>query len=372
MPRARSHTIDGFHDAYGEATLAWTPEHGDSSLGRYLVKHGVAHLLWTGRKDDAEEHMLDLHFMAEFADAWETLVEPLGAWRVVGLDRARAGYERVGQELGPPQQGDEPLAQAAGSVSNSLECFGLLQEASNLATWSMHVLERILGEEHPDVATSYGNIASVHDSLGDYPLALQFYEKSLAIRLKVLGEEHPYVATSYGNIGLVHDILGDYPLALEFHEKSLAITLKVLGEEHPDVATSYNNIGNVHKSLGDYPLALEFYEKSLAIKLKVLGEEHPSVANSYNNIGWARLFSSLQADASEDFTRCLSSWSDPTDWLHHWARLGLALCDVLEGASSEVAEAIINDLIEVLGEDHDRIAKARDNVAKVLAVCEAS
>ncbi len=325
MPRARSHTIDGFHDAYGEATLAWTPEHGDSSLGRYLVKHGVAHLLWTGRKDDAEEHMLDLHFMAEFADAWETLVEPLGAWRVVGLDRARAGYERVGQELGPPQQGDEPLAQAAGSVSNSLECFGLLQEASNLATWSMHVLERILGEEHPDVATSYGNIASVHDSLGDYPLALQFYEKSLAIRLKVLSEEHPDVASSYGNIGIVH------------------------------------------YSLGDYPLALESYEKGLAIQLKVLGEEHPSVAVAYCNRGWARLFNSLQSNAREDFARCLSSWHDPTDWKHHWARLGLALCDVLEGASSEVADAIVNDLIKLLGEDHDRVAKSREKIEKVLA-----
>ena len=49
------------------------------------------------------------------------------------------------------------------------------------------------------------------------------------------------------------------------------------------------------------------------------------------------------------------------------ACLGLALCDVVEGASPEAAEAIINDLIEVLGEDHDRIAKARDNVEKALA-----
>jgi len=38
---------------------------------------------------------------------------------------------------------------------------------------------------------------------GKLDKAIECGEKSLAIRIKALGEEHPDVATSYSNIGLV-------------------------------------------------------------------------------------------------------------------------------------------------------------------------
>ena len=37
MPRLRPTSTTTAHDRLGEATRAWTPDHGDSSLGRYLV-----------------------------------------------------------------------------------------------------------------------------------------------------------------------------------------------------------------------------------------------------------------------------------------------------------------------------------------------
>ncbi len=138
---------------------------------------------------------------------------------------------------------------------------------------------------HPDVSTSYNNIAVVWHNKGEYDKALEFYNKSLNIRLKNLGEEHPSVATSYNNIGRVWNNKGEYVKALEFYQKSLNIRLKTLGEEHPDVANTYNNLGQVWNKKGEYNKALEFYQKCLQIELKTLGEEHSDVATSYFTIG---------------------------------------------------------------------------------------
>jgi tetratricopeptide (TPR) repeat protein len=41
---------------------------------------------------------------------------------------------------------------------------------------------KILGGEHPNVATSYNNLGSIYKSKGEYDKAIEYYTKSLAIR----------------------------------------------------------------------------------------------------------------------------------------------------------------------------------------------
>ena len=57
-----------------------------------------------------------------------------------------------------------------------------------------------MGEQHPDTATSYNNVASCLDSQGKHAAALLLFNKALAISLKVLGEQHPHTANSYNNV----------------------------------------------------------------------------------------------------------------------------------------------------------------------------
>ena len=134
-------------------------------------------------------------------------------------------------------------------------------------------------------AEKYATQAAQYYQQGNYAQALEFYNKALAIRLKVLGENHPDTATSYNNIGIVYDSQGNYAKALEYHNKALEIRLNVLGENHHYTATSYNNFGAVYDNQGNYAKALEFYNKALAIRLKVLGENHPDTAASHYSIG---------------------------------------------------------------------------------------
>ena len=75
--------------------------------------------------------------------------------------------------------------------------------------------------------------------------------------LSIFGEQHLDVATSYNVIGLVYDSQGNYTKALEYHEKSLAIRLSIFGENHPDVADSYENLYDIYTKLGDTEKAEE-------------------------------------------------------------------------------------------------------------------
>jgi tetratricopeptide (TPR) repeat protein len=186
---------------------------------------------------------------------------------------------------GLSHQENEDTARLLHNIASVYDDQGNYPKALEWYNKALEIYEKVMGKEHPSTATTYNNIGLVYDKKGDYPKALEWYHKALAIYEKVLGKEHPYTAATYNNIGLVCKNQGDYPKALEWYDKVLPICEQVLGKEHPSTATTYNNIASVYDDQGNYPKALEWYEKVLPICEKVLGKEHPHTAATYNNIG---------------------------------------------------------------------------------------
>ena len=88
-----------------------------------------------------------------------------------------------------------------------------------------------LEPEHPDVATSYNNLATVLRGQGDLKKARKCLERALAIRQQTLGPQHPDVATSYDNLATVLGGQGDLNKAKEHHERALAIMQETLGRQ---------------------------------------------------------------------------------------------------------------------------------------------
>jgi tetratricopeptide (TPR) repeat protein len=109
---------------------------------------------------------------------------------------------------------------------------------------------------------------------GRYREAQPLFEQVLAICRKVLGEEHPDTAVSYDNLALNQHYQGQYAQAERGFRKALAIRRKFLGEEHPDTAQSYSNLASCRQYQGKYKEAEEGLRQALAICRKVLGEEH--------------------------------------------------------------------------------------------------
>ena len=66
-------------------------------------------------------------------------------------------------------------------------------------------------------------MANVYIKQGDNAKGLELYEKALAISLEALGTNHPNVASTYGNMAAVYYNQGIDAKALEYYEKALAI-----------------------------------------------------------------------------------------------------------------------------------------------------
>jgi Tfp pilus assembly protein PilF len=134
---------------------------------------------------------------------------------------------------------------------------------------------KLYGEEHPNTAKSFGNLASVFKDEGDLENAKIYYQKALDIFLKIYDEEHPHTATSFNNLGLLLKDERDLENAKIYHQKALDIYLKIYGEEHPHTSASFGNLALVLEKEGDLENAKIYFQKALDIRLKIFGEEHP-------------------------------------------------------------------------------------------------
>jgi tetratricopeptide (TPR) repeat protein len=92
--------------------------------------------------------------------------------------------------------------------------------------------ERILGADDPEMAQTYNSIAGVYYKQGDYAHAMEYSQKSLAIRELFFGTWHPEIAVSYQNIGRLYYKMEDYANALEYTTKANNIYLKTFGPDH--------------------------------------------------------------------------------------------------------------------------------------------
>jgi tetratricopeptide (TPR) repeat protein len=63
--------------------------------------------------------------------------------------------------------------------------------------------KRLLGEDHPNVANSLNNLASLYKSQGRFSEAEPLYQQALAMSKKFLGEEHPDTKIAKDNLRIL-------------------------------------------------------------------------------------------------------------------------------------------------------------------------
>jgi tetratricopeptide (TPR) repeat protein len=70
-------------------------------------------------------------------------------------------------------------------------------EGRPLLEQALAIDEKVLGPEHPDIATNLSNLGRLLYDQGDFATAQSLFERALAIRAKVLGPEDPGTAASF-------------------------------------------------------------------------------------------------------------------------------------------------------------------------------
>jgi CHAT domain-containing protein len=91
------------------------------------------------------------------------------------------------------------------------------------------------------------------------------YERALAIRKEVLGEHHPDYASSLNNLAYLLQLQGDYAGARPLCERALAIRKVVLGEHHPQYRNSLSTLGSLAWARNDVAAAEPLLRKALEV-----------------------------------------------------------------------------------------------------------
>jgi tetratricopeptide (TPR) repeat protein len=246
-------------------------------------------------------------------------------------------------------------------------------EAEPLHQRALAIKEESLGPEHPDVAVSLNNLASLYDNQGQFPKAERLHQRALTIWEKALGPEHPNMAASFNNLALLYYNQGQYGKAEPLYQRALAIKEKVMGPKHPSVATSLDNLVTLYYTQGQYAKAEPICQRGLAIREKAFGQEHPDVADSLNNL--ARLYKTLgqYAKAEPLYRRALAI--DEKSFGPEYPDLATSLNN-LAGLLSDTnrlveAEPLYRRALAIteksFGPDHRDVATSLNNLAALLS-----
>ena len=143
----------------------------------------------------------------------------------------------------------------------------------------------------------YGNCLS---NMGDALLndsidsALEFYEKSLEIRMRLLGSNEPVnvldVAKSLHGIANVYFIKKDYNNSELFYTQSLQLIRHLYNNNpqayEPELATTLYQIGRLRVKQKQYQLAISIFEEALTFLRKLSSINHSFYYDYHDTLYW--------------------------------------------------------------------------------------
>jgi tetratricopeptide (TPR) repeat protein len=266
---------------------------------------------------------------------------------------------------------DHPdVAQSLNNLATLYISQGHYLDAETLFIRSLSISENSLGLDHLNVSTCLNNLAELYRNQSRYAEAERLFVRSLSILEKQLGTDHPEVAVNLNNIALLFTSQKRYAEAERHCVRSLSIREQQLGTDHPAVATCLHSLAELYYRKGREVEAERLFVRSLSISETQLGIEHPDVACCLNSL--AVLYYSQQnfLKAEELFRRSLSIWEKHLGADHPDIAISLNNLAVLYGTQSRYAEAepfylrALSIREKRLGADHPDVAQSLNNLAE--------
>jgi hypothetical protein len=352
--------------------------------------------------------MADIPFMAAFADAWDTVVQPLAAWRAVGLESVEAALLA---NAGDRSRTDWYDTAAMTTVADFLEGAGCLNAAHTLAvhveratpiddpeaavramlrvaaleeltgrpggrdnlTRTLAFADEVLGEDHPatQLAVTCAAQAALRDE--DLDAAEALILRDLAATTNQHGEDALETVTVRSQLAALYRRQGRLEEALLLADAVLEAREQALGAEHPSTLIAVNNLALLYRGEDEGDRALALYERALEAQRRVLGPAHPSTLSVTNNL--VVLLRDMER-AEEAAARCAEaldaakarSGADHTLTLTLQTNGAMALSDLerYEEAAAWLEDAVQRRTTQ-LGSDHPDTLISRYKLGSVYA-----
>lgn len=265
-----------------------------------------------GSKQKLHDCLLNL-FVSQNLYKRGHFAELLSYWQFVGKDKSAMAAEYFDslKQYEKNCDGEESmicLADLYETLGRFLKDLGLLSQAVVPLQRSLEIRETALDPDHPRVAQSLHQLASVYVQWKKFGNAEQLFKQALEISENAYGVDHPHIARELEALATLYQKQNKYEQAEHFRKKSFKIRQKAtrrkgnlygfallrrralqleeltLGKDTPDNARTLNELGVLYYLQNNLETAEQFLKRSLEMRERVLGPDHPDCAQSLNNL----------------------------------------------------------------------------------------
>jgi serine/threonine protein kinase len=180
----------------------------------------------------------------------------------------------------------DPLEVAAMQHTLGLSLLGLGEAPLAIEVFqkSLHTRKAGLGPDHPLTLTSMNNLALAYKASGQLAKAMPLYEETLEKRKAKLGPDHPDTLITMHNLAGAYQASGQLARAVALYEETLQKQKAKLGPDHPLTLTTMNNLAGAYQANDQLAKAVPLYEETLEKRKAKLGPDHPDTLSSMNNL----------------------------------------------------------------------------------------
>lgn len=174
-------------------------------------------------------------------------------------------------------------------------------KAVSFCTWGLNIRIKLLGEHHPDVATSHNHLALLYriqgNVEGNAALAEEHYQQACVIRQQLLDADGTNPTPEHlDDLAHLYYSHREYDLAEPLYKQALKIREQKFGEENPAVVISLNNLAELYSIQGKYALAEPLYQRALTISGQALSLNVANAVDVIHNLKRVAEFYMTQGD----------------------------------------------------------------------------
>ena len=283
---------------------------------------------------------------------------------------AEQALQAVKQEYG---ESDTLYADMLSGIIEIHNTLGNYQLAIDYCIEERDIREKMQGKKHPKYAISLQNLAILYRNTRDLEESELLFTEVLSLINENLDGNPPDLTycTCINNLGDLYVAMGKYEKAEPLYLEASMIRKELLGVKHPDYATSLDNLGVLYTTTGDYNKAEPSHIEALNIRKDCLGEKHPDYASSLNNLAIFYQHVSNYKSAESLFLEALEIYEEIFGKKHHeyasvLNNLG-ALYNSL-GNYEKAASLTLESLKlrkDIYGKKHPDYAQALNNLAGI-------
>ncbi|PVF94461.1 TPR-like protein [Serendipita vermifera] len=185
------------------------------------------------------------------------------------------------EEHGP----NEETLKAQGELALIYQMQQQYSESQKLQEKVLSMLQKRLGEDHPDTLGAMANLAITHRFLGNYNDAMKLQEKIIEINRVQLGDSHWETLKSTMNLAKTLHAQGQYVSARRLQEKVWNERTAQLGERHLKTLDAMAHLAITYRSQDDYSSAEAMQVYVLNQRKIQLGECHLSTLEAMDQLG---------------------------------------------------------------------------------------